>query len=95
MELGLLALDHHHTTDFVSTTYMQAPELFAKMVVDTMVAYNDASGGEFDHTPMTISFYTHRRSVMLVGRITEDLYTRVRQRVHFMIRRRTYENGFD
>ena len=95
MELGLLVLDHHCTLSFAPTTHNKAPNAFAQLVADHMRGYDDASGGDFDRTPMTISFYTERKSVMLVGTITEDLYERVRQRVNFELRRRVFsENGF-
>jgi hypothetical protein len=95
MELGLLALDHHRTVSFKHTTHEKAPNAFAQMVAEHMRGYDDASGGDFDRTPMTISFCTERKSVMLVGKITEDLYERVRQRVNFELRRRVFsENGF-
>jgi hypothetical protein len=61
------------------------------MVVDTMVGYNDARGGEFDRTPMTISYFTERISVMLMGKINDDLYDQVRRRVEFEINRRTFD----
>jgi len=95
MDFGLLALDHHRTLTFAHTTHSKAPNAFAQMVAEHMRGYDDASGGDFDHTPMTISFCTERKSVMLVGTITEDLYERVKARVNFEVRRRVFsENGF-
>jgi hypothetical protein len=95
MDLGLLVLDHHHTLSFAPTTHNKAPNVFAQLVAEHMRGYDDASGGDFEHTPMTISFYTERKSVMLVGNITDELYERVRQRVNFELRRRVFsENGF-
>ena len=91
MEYGIVLLIQNRTERFVSVNARNAPTVFAQMVVDTMVGYNDARGGEFDRTPMTISYFTERISVMLMGKINDDLYDQVRRRVEFEINRRTFD----
>jgi hypothetical protein len=90
-ELGILLLDHHRTISFVSTTYNRAAAVFARIVVENLTGYDHALGGSFDHTPLSISYFTERKSVMLVGKITEELYEQVRQRVQFEINRRVFD----
>jgi hypothetical protein len=92
MEFGIVLLMHHRTERFVPVSIRNVPSVFAQMVVDTMVGYNDARGGEFDRTPMTISYFTERMAVMLVGKITSDLYDQVKRRVEFEINRRMFDN---
>jgi len=92
MEYGIVLLMQHRTERFVSVNGRNAPSVFANMVVDTMVGYNDARGGEFDRTPMTISYFTERVSVMLMGKINDDIYDQVRRRVEFEINRRMFDN---
>ena len=92
MEYGIVLLIQNRTERFVSVNARNAPTVFAQMVVDTMVGYNDARGGEFDRTPMTISYFTERISVMLMGKINDDLYDQVRRRVEFEINRRMFDN---
>jgi hypothetical protein len=92
MEYGIVLLIQHRTERFVSVNGRNAPSVFANMVVDTMVGYNDARGGEFDRTPMTISYFTERVSVMLMGKINDDIYDQVRRRVEFEINRRMFDN---
>jgi hypothetical protein len=41
---------------------------------------------------MTISFYTDRISIMMVGKITDELYEQVRQRTLFEINRAVFES---
>jgi len=94
MDFGVILLANHGVESFVPTNARQVPGLFAKTIVDNMIGYNDARGGEFDRTPMTISFYTERMAVFMIGKITEDLYDQVRRRVEFEINRRILsENG--
>ena len=92
MDFGIVLLIQHRTERFVPVNGRNAPTVFAQMVVDTMVGYNDARGGEFDRTPMTISYFTERISVMLMGKINDDLYDQVRRRVEFEINRRMFDN---
>jgi hypothetical protein len=92
MEYGIVLLIQHRTERFVPTNIRSAPGLFAQIVVDNMVGYNDAKGGEFDRTPMTISFFTDRMCVMIMGKITDDLYDQTRRRVEFEINRRMFDN---
>ena len=92
MDYGILLLMQHRTERFVPANSRNVPTVFAQMVVDTMVGYNDARGGEFDRTPMTISYFTERISVMLMGKINDDLYDQVRRRVEFEINRRMFDN---
>jgi hypothetical protein len=91
MDFGIVLLMQHRTERVVPVNARNAPTVFATMVVDTMVGYNDARGGEFDRTPMTISYFTERVCVMLTGKINDDLYDQVRRRVEFEINRRTFE----
>ena len=91
MDYGIVLLIHHRTERFVPVNVRNAPSVFAHMVVDTMVGYNDARGGEFDRTPMTISYFTDRICVMLMGKINDDLYDQVRRRVEFEINRRAFD----
>jgi hypothetical protein len=91
MDFGIVLLIQHRTDRFVPVNARNAPNVFANMVVDTMVGYNDARGGEFDRTPMTISYFTERVCVMLMGKINDDLYDQVRRRVEFEINRRTFD----
>jgi hypothetical protein len=91
MDFGIVLLFQHRTERFVPVNARNAPSVFATMVVDTMVGYNDARGGEFDRTPMTISYFTERVCVMLMGKINDDLYDQVRRRVEFEINRRTFD----
>jgi hypothetical protein len=91
MEYGIVLLMRHRTERFVPTSNRSAPALFSQIVVDTMVGYNDARGGEFDRTPMTVSYFTDRVCVMLVGKITDDLYDQVHRRVDFEINRRVFD----
>ena len=90
-ELGILLLDHHRTISFVSTTESRAPNVFARIIVENLVGYDHALGGTFDHTPLSISYFTERKSIMLVGKITEELYEQIRQRVQFEINRRVFD----
>ena len=92
MDYGILLLMQHRTERFVPANSRNVPTVFAQMVVNTMVGYNDARGGEFESTPMTISYFTERMCVMLVGEITGDLYDQVRRRVEFEINRRMFDN---
>ena len=41
---------------------------------------------------MTISYFTERISVMLMGKINDDIYDQVRRRVEFEINRRMFDN---
>jgi hypothetical protein len=91
MELGILLLDHHRTVSFVTTTPSRAPTVFAQIVIKNMTGYNHASGGTFDHTPLSISFFTERTSVMMIGKITDELYDQVRQRVQFELNRQIFD----
>ena len=91
MDFGIVLLLQHRTERFVPVNARNAPSVFATMVVDTMVGYNDARGGEFDRTPMTISYFTERVCVMLMGKINDDIYDQVRRRVEFEINRRTFD----
>ena len=91
MDYGIVLLVQNRTERFVPVNVRNAPSVFAHMVVDTMVGYSDARGGEFDRTPMTISYFTDRICVMLMGKINDDLYDQVRRRVEFEINRRTFD----
>jgi hypothetical protein len=91
MELGILLLDRHRTVSFVTTTPSRASTVFAQIVIKNMTGYNHASGGTFDHTPLSISFFTERTSVMMVGKITDELYDQVRNRVQFELNRQIFD----
>jgi hypothetical protein len=91
MEYGIVLLIQNRTERFVPVNARNAPNVFAQMVVDTMVGYNDARGGEFDRTPMTISYFTDRICILLMGKINDDLYDQVRRRVDFEINRRVFD----
>jgi len=91
MELGILLLAHHRTVSFVSTTQSRASAVFAQIVIKNMTGYNHASGGTFDRTPLSISFFTERTSVMMIGKITDELYDQVRQRVQFELNRQVFD----
>jgi len=92
MDLGILLLERHRPISFVTTQLSRAAVVFAGIVVQNMTGYSHAIGGVFDRTPMTTSFYTDRISIMMVGKITDELYEQVRQRTLFEINRAVFES---
>jgi len=90
MSLGVLVLVEHSQERFLFTTPEDAPNDFARLVIEHMTGYNSAVGGSFDSSPLSISFFTNRISVMLIGPITHNLYDAVRQRVNFEINRNRF-----
>lgn len=91
--LGILVLVEHAKERFVFTEPTTAPADFARIVVETMTGYNHTSGGTFDHSPLSVSFYTHRMSVMLIGPVSQELYDQVRKRLQFEISRRAFQRS--
>jgi hypothetical protein len=91
MEFGILLLDHHRTVSFVTTTPSRVATVFAQVVIKNMTGYNHASGGIFDRTPLSISFFTERTSVMLLGKISDELYNQVHSRVQFELNRQIFD----
>ena len=87
MSHGILVLVEHSQERFLFTTPEDAPNDFARLVIEHMTGYNSAVGGSFDSSPLSISFFTHRVCVMLVGPISRNLHDAVRQRVNFEINR--------
>jgi hypothetical protein len=91
--LGILLLIEHAKETFVFTEPATAPADFARTVVENMTGYNHMSGGTFDHSPLSVSFYTHRMSVMLIGPVSQELFDQVRKRLQFEISRRAFQGS--
>jgi hypothetical protein len=92
MELEILVLDRHRIISSIMTNLTRAPTVFAQTVIKYLTAYNHASGGTLNRSSLSLSFFTERISVMMIGSITPELYSQVEQRIQFELKRQVFDS---